>query len=312
MTRNKPITFLASAAALAATIIVVAACGSGGKTNSTPVATTNPAHSTAALTTWTLPGADAQNTRNVGGPINASNVSTLGVAWTLPITAHGAFGAYATTPVVANGVLYTQDLDSNVQAINFASGKVIWTHKYNSPNEGPNGLTFASGNLYGATDRAAFALDAATGKQLWTKTLVRNASEGIDMAPGYNDGTVYVSTVPGNTNTFYAGNGQAVLWAMDASTGSDQVEVRRGAREPLVLSAHEHQLGRWHVESADVRYAGEPVHRRVEPSAVHGLGEVSVGFEPSRAGSVHRLDCQAQRQDGQADLALPADAARYL
>jgi outer membrane protein assembly factor BamB len=220
MTRNKPITFLASAAALAATIIVVAACGSAGKTNSTPAATTNPAHSPSSLTTWTLPGADPQNTRNVGGPINASNVSTLGVAWTLPITAHGAFGAYATTPVAANGVLYTQDLDSNVQAINLTSGKVIWTHKYNSPNEGPNGLTFANGNLYGATNRAAFSLDAATGKQLWTKTLVRNASEGIDMAPGYNDGAVYVSTVPGNPNTFYAGNGQAVLWALDASTGT--------------------------------------------------------------------------------------------
>ena len=220
MTRNKPITFLASAAALAATIIVVAGCGSGGKTNSTPAATTNPAHSPSSLTTWTLPGADPQNTRNVGGPINASNVSTLGVAWTLPITAHGAFGAYATTPVAANGVLYTQDLDSNVQAINLTSGKVIWTHKYNSPNEGPNGLTFANGNLYGATNRAAFSLDAATGKQLWTKTLVRNASEGIDMAPGYNDGAVYVSTVPGNPNTFYAGNGQAVLWALDASTGT--------------------------------------------------------------------------------------------
>jgi outer membrane protein assembly factor BamB len=220
MTRNKPITFLASAAALAATIIVVAACGSGGKTNITPAATTNPAHSPSSVTTWTLPGADAQNTRNVGGPINASNVSTLGVAWTLPITAHGAFGAYATTPVAANGVLYTQDLDSNVQAINLTSGKVIWTHKYNSPNEGPNGLTFANGNLYGATNRAAFSLDAATGKQLWTKTLVRNASEGIDMAPGYNDGAVYVSTVPGNPNTFYAGNGQAVLWALDASTGT--------------------------------------------------------------------------------------------
>src|SRR6476660_5799409 len=140
MTRRTPTTFLASAAVLAATIMAVAACGSGGKTSSTPVATTNPSHPSSALTTWTMPGADAQNTRNVGGPINASNVSTLGVAWTVPITAHGAFGAYATTPVVANGVVYTQDLDSNVQAIDFADGKVLWTRKYNSPNVGPNGV----------------------------------------------------------------------------------------------------------------------------------------------------------------------------
>src|ERR1700754_1208377 len=40
------------------------------------------------------------------------------------------------------------------------------------------------------------------------------------MAPGYNDGTVYVSTVPGNPKAFYAGNGQAILWAMDAKTGA--------------------------------------------------------------------------------------------
>ena len=211
---------LAGFCLLAATIVLVAACGSAGETSTTAVPRTTPAHATSASTTWSLPGADLENSRDVGGSINASNVSTLGVAWTVPITAHGAFGAYATTPVVANGVLYTEDLDSKVQAINLTSGKVIWTHKYNSPNEGPNGVTFANGNLYGATNRAAFALDAATGKQLWTRTLIRNAKEGIDMAPGYNDGTVYVSTVPGNTNTFYAGNGQAVLWAMDASTGA--------------------------------------------------------------------------------------------
>jgi outer membrane protein assembly factor BamB/plastocyanin len=205
---------------LAATGLLVAACGSVGNTSSSAVPSAGPPHTTSALTSWSLPGADLQNTRDVGGPINASNVSTLGVAWTVPITAHSAFGGYATTPVVSNGVVYTQDLASNVEAINLVTGKILWTHKYNSPNEGPSGVTFANGNLYGATNRAAFALDASTGKQLWTKVLIRNASEGIDMAPGYNSGTVYVSTVPGNANTFYAGNGQAVLWAMDASTGA--------------------------------------------------------------------------------------------
>src|ERR1700722_11674573 len=133
---------------LAATILLVAPCGNVGGTTSAAAPATTSAPAPPTLMTWSLPGADLQNTRDVGGPINASNVSTLGVAWTVPITAHGAFGAYATTPVVANGVLYTQDLDSNVEAINFTTGKVIWTHKYNSPNEGPNGVTFANGNLY--------------------------------------------------------------------------------------------------------------------------------------------------------------------
>ena len=190
-------------------------------TSTTAVPTTTPAHTTSALSTaWSLPGADLQNTRDVGGPINASNVSTLGVAWTDPITATTEFGGYSATPVVSGGVMYTQDLQSNVQAINLQSGKVLWTKKYNSTSIGPNGVTVANGTVFGATETSAFALQASTGKQIWIKKLIRNDHEGIDMPPGYHDGTVYVSTVPGNASNFYAGNGQAILWALDASNGA--------------------------------------------------------------------------------------------
>ena len=78
---------------LVATSLLVGACGGDDDDNNTGT-------QAAGKTAWALPGADLQNTRNVGGPINASNVSRLGVAWTVPITATGAFGAYATTPVV--------------------------------------------------------------------------------------------------------------------------------------------------------------------------------------------------------------------
>ncbi|HTA33175.1 MAG TPA: PQQ-binding-like beta-propeller repeat protein [Solirubrobacteraceae bacterium] len=199
---------------IAAISLIVAACGSSNNN------TTSTAKTAALPTTWELPGANAQNTRDVGGPINSTNVSTLGVAWTVPIVASGTFGAYATTPVVSNGVLYTQDLASNVYAINLSTGKLLWIKKYNSPNEGPDGVTVANGTVYGATATSAFALQAATGEQLWTKTLIRNGNEGIDMAPGYYNGTVYVSTVPGNAKAFYAGNGQGILWALNAETGA--------------------------------------------------------------------------------------------
>jgi outer membrane protein assembly factor BamB/plastocyanin len=204
---------------LAAVSLLIAACGSSSNNSSSSSSTTATKPAAALPTSWELPGADAQNTRDVGGPINASNVSTLGVAWTVPIVASGTFGAYATTPVVANGVVYTQDLASNVYAINLETGKLLWTKKYNSPDEGPNGVTVANGTVYGATETSAFALQAATGEQLWIKKLARNGNEGIDMAPGYHDGTVYVSTVPGNSKAFYAGNGQAILWALNAETG---------------------------------------------------------------------------------------------
>jgi glucose dehydrogenase len=78
---------------------------------------------------WTQPGADQANTCNVASAITSADVSKLGVAWTVPLTmptVHTS-GAYATTPVVVNGVVYVQDLDSDVFAISLASGKVLWT-----------------------------------------------------------------------------------------------------------------------------------------------------------------------------------------
>jgi alcohol dehydrogenase (cytochrome c) len=173
----------------------------------------------AAAAGWTLPGGNLQNTRDVTSPINSSNVSGLGVAWTVPVSAI----AYATTPVVVDGVVYTQDLESNVMAIELATGKVLWRHAYNSPNGGPDGVNVVGGTVYAATNHAAVALSAATGRQLWSRTLIGNDHEGIDMTPGYNDGTVYVSTVPVNpTVGEYLGHAEATLWALNASTGAPE------------------------------------------------------------------------------------------
>src|SRR6266487_1857214 len=170
---------------------------------------------------WTLPGGNLQNTRDVASAINSSNVSKLGVAWTVPIEA--AYGRYATTPVVVNGVVYTQDLESNVTAIELATGKVLWRHTYSSPNGGPDGVNVVNGTVYAATNHAAVALSAATGRQLWSWTLIGNNREGIDMAPGYNHGTVYVSTVPVNpTVGEYLGGAKSTLWALNAQNGAPE------------------------------------------------------------------------------------------
>ncbi len=73
------------------------------------------------------PGVDTSNTRQASGSINASNASELEVAWTLPLTAQSSYGAYSAPLVVANGVIYSQDLESNVRAISLKSGEVQWT-----------------------------------------------------------------------------------------------------------------------------------------------------------------------------------------
>jgi outer membrane protein assembly factor BamB len=165
------------------------------------------------------PGVDPANTRFVGGPIDKGNASSLDVAWTLPLTAQSTYGAYSATPVISNGVIYSQDLTSNVQAIDLESGEVLWTKSYEDPDQGPNGVLVAGGKVFGATSSTAFALDQESGEEAWSVPLTRGPNEGIDIAPGYHDGLVYVSTVPTIANSEYPGGGVGVLWALDAETG---------------------------------------------------------------------------------------------
>lgn len=163
-------------------------------------------------------GINAANTRATGGPIDLSNVKSLHVAWTMPLPTSSAYGAYASTPVIAGGVVYSVDLDSNVKAINLKTGKVLWSREFKSEDNGPNGLVVAAGRVFGATATSAFALDQKTGQQLWSVTLPTNEHESIDMVPGYHEGTVYVSTVAAQLSE-NNGGGIGVLWALDAKTG---------------------------------------------------------------------------------------------
>lgn len=200
--------WLLGVGALVIVVIVVAVIASSGSGESPP-----------SFTGSGDSNFNLANTRDLGGPIDSSTVSRLRQAWTLPITTKSEYGSYSSTPIVSDGVIYSQDLSSNVQAIDLKTGRVLWTHSYESPDQGPNGLVVADGRVFGATATAAFALEEKTGRQLWMVPLVRNEHEGIDMAPGYQNGVVYVATVPGNNEKFYGGGGVGILWALQASTG---------------------------------------------------------------------------------------------
>jgi len=170
------------------------------------------------LTGDAWPNLDQAATREAEGKIDRSNVSSLEQAWTLPAEAQSTYGAYAASPVISNGVVYMQDLESRVQAIDLASGEVQWSWESESATQGPNGVVVADGMVFGATASQAFALDQETGKELWSVP-VAESPLAIDMAPGYEDGLVYVSSVPVNVNSEYQGGAVGTLWALDAKTG---------------------------------------------------------------------------------------------
>lgn len=201
----RPLTWAAVAAIVALTAAGVAFV----------LSSTSPSSESVRLTGSVYPNVDMANTRHVGGPINSATVSNLEVAWTLPLTGQSATGAYRSSPAIVNGVIYSQDLVSDVQAIELDSGEVLWERSFDSPAEGPNGVAVANGRVYGTTTMGAFALDQASGEEIWSTRLARNASEKVGMAPGYHDGLVYVSTIPAASK----GGEIGVLWALNAKTG---------------------------------------------------------------------------------------------
>src|SRR3954464_10288340 len=173
---------------------------------------------------WDSANGDSRNHRvATGSEITASNVRRLGVAWTMPLTASSIYGTFAANPVTdAHGVVYLQDLQSNVFAVDRRSGRRLWTRTYNSQDIGPNGGVVSDGVVYGATAAFAFALDAKTGRELWRNTgLVPAARKkaggelasgfGIDIQPQVANGRVYLSTG--------ALLGGGIAYALDARTG---------------------------------------------------------------------------------------------
>lgn len=203
---------LAATIAIVLAVLAVSILALSGSSSST-------SGSNIAFTDSPYPNGDVANTRHATGSIRGATVSDLELSWTVPITAQpGEFGSYSASPVVADGIAYSQDQDSNVQAIELESGEVLWEKSYESPADGPNGVVVANGRVYGATAADAFALNQETGKEIWSVTLARDDSEQIDMAPGYHGGRVYVSTAPADV----AGGEVGVLWALDGATGKKE------------------------------------------------------------------------------------------
>jgi alcohol dehydrogenase (cytochrome c) len=157
---------------------------------------------------WQAPNGDRANHRRASTSIDGTDVHRLRVAWRVPMS-----GGYAATPIVVDGVVYAQDLQSNVYAVDLASGRVRWTKRWEELDIGPNGVNVVGGTVFGATQRRAFALEADSGRELWSTTLARHPGDAIDMAPGYGDGTVYVSTAVATAGAV------GTLWALDARSG---------------------------------------------------------------------------------------------
>jgi quinohemoprotein ethanol dehydrogenase len=111
--------------------------------------------------------------------VNADNVSTLGLSWSLPLPDDRSL---LSTPIVVDGVMYFTGGFSKTRAVDAVTGKLIWEydpetikHASKSPHrlritwDSSKGLAFYKGKVIIATnDGRLIALDSKTGKELWS------------------------------------------------------------------------------------------------------------------------------------------------
>jgi outer membrane protein assembly factor BamB len=197
--RRGLLTKAAAAGALAGGVLALAGCGGGG-----------------SGADWALPNHDLASTRSASGSgIDRADAASLRVAWRFRFPfPPGESGAFTATPVVSHGVVYVQDMASNVFALDLATGALRWRHVFKAASPGPNGLAVAGDRVYGATDSLAFELSATTGRLLWQRILVSATQLNVDMAPQVANGLVYLSTIG------QPPNGRGTLYALDAATGA--------------------------------------------------------------------------------------------
>jgi outer membrane protein assembly factor BamB len=176
-------------------------------------------------TNWPYENLDLSATRNVrGSTISTSTIGTLGDVWNFPVTAGAAFGALTANPTIVDGVIYLQDAAANIYALQADTGEQIWANMYNDvvPSGGPNGTANAYGMVFSTIGGVGdvIALEAATGTEIWRTNIQGPLREGITTAPLVYNSIVYVSTIPGHSEGFYAGGQRGLIHALDAATGT--------------------------------------------------------------------------------------------
>jgi quinohemoprotein ethanol dehydrogenase len=156
------------------------------------------------------------------GQINTGNVSQLGLAWSadLPATSNPM-----TAPIEVDGVIYLSYGYSVVHAFDAVTGALLWRHDPHAPEAsgvrlkngwGIRGIAYWDGAVFtGTQDGRLIALDALTGKKLWSQqTLEPGSSAYITGAPRVFNGKVIIGF--GGADV---GANRGYVSAYDAKTG---------------------------------------------------------------------------------------------
>ena len=186
--------------------------------------------------------------------IDAENAGKLGLAWSLDLPGEVTLEA---TPLAVGGTLYFTGSYAAVYAVDASSGTVLWrfdpqTWKHNPQKmhftfAANRGVAYRDGKIFSAAiDGRLFALDAKTGKQLWSvETTDPKGPQTITSAPRLIGDLVII------------GQGGADFGARGYVTAYDQASGKQAWRFYVAPGSPEENKGDATQEMAAKTWSGE-------------------------------------------------------
>ena len=181
----------------------------GGSTSSSQTITVSPA--------FTGPAAMYRGYPNRNGTYLNGGITPTGTLKWVNASSNATIGGMRSSPVVADGVVYIGSNDGNITAWNATTGVMLWNFTtsnavWSSPAVA-NGTVYVSSAAWSPTPNL-YALDAATGKEVWNYSIFGEGS-----SPAVVDGVLYITELGGNVYALNAANGETALDRCDLSHG---------------------------------------------------------------------------------------------
>ncbi|QIB66832.1 PQQ-dependent dehydrogenase, methanol/ethanol family [Kineobactrum salinum] len=210
-----------------------------------------------ALDEWPFHGGSPLEQRfSPYSQVNVENISDLGLAWSFEFNSKRGQEA---TPIVVDGVMYVSTAWSRVYALNAVSGEMLW--HFDPQVSGATafkaccdvvnrGVAVSEGRVFlGALDGRLIALNAKTGKLLWSvDTIDPDKAYTITGAPRVFDDKVIIGNggaeygVRGYVTAYNASTGREV-WRFYTVPGAPDAEADGAASDQIL---RELALPTWH------------------------------------------------------------------
>jgi alcohol dehydrogenase (cytochrome c) len=152
--------------------------------------------------------------------ITAADVARLKPVWSVTT---GEGSVHEAAPIVNNGVMFVSTPNNQVLALDAKSGGLLWRHKRERPqgafvlHQTNRGVALYGDKVfYAAGEAVLVALDAKTGKEVWSRTVADNKSAYyVTLAPLVADGKVMIGASGGEFGV------RGFIAAFDPETGKE-------------------------------------------------------------------------------------------